>query len=120
MLLLDGPTCAQDIKLLRAMQRRVLISTTGAHCTTSFDSLCVASGTIPIDILLEERRALYKIRTGEDATIGTITIRKNNKEAKKIINQETIKIWQEEWESSTKGRVTFAFFGGILERLATQ
>lgn len=40
-----------DINILKALQRRVLIRTTGAYSTASWESLCVISRATPIDQL---------------------------------------------------------------------
>jgi len=59
-----------DIRLLKALQRRVLISTTGAYRMASWESLCVVAGAIPVDFVLKEYAARYYIRKEENAKIG--------------------------------------------------
>lgn len=44
-----------NLKILKALQRRVLIRTTGTHRTALWESLCVVSGD-PIDLLLKEEQ----------------------------------------------------------------
>lgn len=106
-----------DIRILRTLQRRVLISTTGAYRTASWESLCVVAGATPVDIVLKEYAARYKIRKEENAKIGNVEIRAEEENAIDRIKDEAINMWQTRWTSSHKGRTTFAFFKDVRERL---
>jgi len=97
-------------KLLRAVQREVLIAHTSAYRTASWESLCVVGGQTPIDLLLYERRALYEVRKGRDVEVNGTVIGKDIENIRKIIRKEITKMWQTRWEVLTKGRVTFTFF----------
>lgn len=109
-----------NIRILRAAQRRALISQTGAYRTASWESLCVVAGQTPVDILLQVRKARYQIRKGRNAEIGEVVIESNKKEYKVEIGKEAIRKRQTRWESSERGRTTFVFFPNIQERVGTQ
>lgn len=106
-----------DLKVLRSMQRRVLIAVAKAYRTASFEGLCVATGKLPVDILLEKRRAEYYVRKGKDAKIGQVEISATSADAKGKIKMEAISKWQARWQLSQKGRTTFAFFNNVQGRL---
>ncbi|KAL6416642.1 hypothetical protein ACFW04_013282 [Cataglyphis niger] len=63
-----------DVRILKALQRQVLISTTGAYRTASWESLCVVAGVMPVDLLLREYTARYQVRIGNNARIGNVEI----------------------------------------------
>ncbi|KAL6418735.1 hypothetical protein ACFW04_011829 [Cataglyphis niger] len=63
-----------DVRILKALQRQVLISTTGAYRTASWESLCVVAGVVPVDLLLREYTARYQVRIGNNARIGNVEI----------------------------------------------
>ncbi|XP_070170432.1 fatty acid synthase-like [Polyergus mexicanus] len=111
-----------DIRILRAAQRRALISITGAYRTASWESLCVVAGMTPVDVLLKEYVARYNARKGLTAEIGNTIIPAEieKKELFERIREEAINMWQTKWSSSMKGRTTFAFFKDIRQRLATR
>lgn len=108
----------RDIRTLRSLQRRVLLSITGAYRTASFDSLCVIAGKAPVDILLQKSRAFYQIRKGMDARIGEVVIPVGQLNRKDRIRNEAANAWQDDWIHSSVGRVTTAFFKSIQERLS--
>jgi len=64
----------RDVRILKALQRRVLISATGAHHTALWESLCVVARVIPVDIVLQEYAARYYNRKEENAKIGNLEI----------------------------------------------
>ena len=107
-----------DVRILRALQRRVLISLTGAYRTASWESLCVVAGVIPIDIVLQESRARYLFRRRKNAKIGAVDIPLDVEKgiAFARIQDEALSMWQANWHSSTKGRTTYAFFKDIRDR----
>ena len=72
----------------------MLIAHTSAYRIASWESLCVVAGQTPIDLLLDERRALYEIRKGKDVEVNGTVIEKHTEDVKKIIRQETTKMWQ--------------------------
>jgi len=84
-----------DIRILKALQRRVLISLTGAYRTASWESLCVVGGVIPVDIILRESVARYQVRSEKDAKIGNIEIPAGTDKETAIerIRDEAINMW---------------------------
>ena len=62
----------KDKKVLRAMQREVLIVHTNTY-RTAWESLCVVAGQTPIDLLLDERKVLYEVKKDNDIEVnGTV------------------------------------------------
>lgn len=106
-----------DTRVLRSAQHIALKATTAAYRTSSWDSLCVIAGAIPVDILLVERRVKYQIQIGVDAWINNVEIASNARDAIKRIKEQALDMWQAHWDSSTKGRTTYAYFGRVRERL---
>lgn len=102
---------------MRAVQRQILISSTGAYRTTSWESLCVIAGVIPVDFLLREREARYQLRVGRDAEIRNVVVRVGEVQARTRIRDEANKLWQIRWESSERGSTTAVFFRDIPSRL---
>ena len=107
----------KDIQILKGIQHTALLPALQAYRTTSNDALCVISGTLPIDILLKQRIALYALRRGRVATIGEKTLSGWSQKKEDIIREEAIEMWQSQWHSSSKGRTTFEFFKDVRERL---
>lgn len=63
-----------DRRRLGAAQQSALTTVTHAYRTVSRESLCAIAGVTPIELLLEERTARYKIRVGKPAEVGNITV----------------------------------------------
>lgn len=106
-----------DLRVLRSMQRKVLISITGAYRSTSFEALCVLAGKLPVDILLQRNGALYNIRKEKDARLGNLEIAVGIDDPIRRVKVEAVNMWQAEWSQSTKGRTTAAFFNNVQDRL---
>ena len=106
----------KNIKSLEGMQQKALLPVVHAYNTSPGDALCVISGNLPIEILLQQRIALYKLRKGQTAVIGQLELvgHRDSLEKENQIREETIKLWQSKWESSEDGRTTFAFFSGLI------
>lgn len=111
---------SHDLRALLSAQRTALIATTMAYRTASSASLCVIAGQTPLDILLEERRERYKIRVGLDARINGVGIHSNDRDAVKRIKEQGNVMWQDSWDASPKGRITYAFFRNIRDRLGAK
>ena len=107
----------RDIRILKSVQRKVLLPVVGAYRTTSGESLCATAGVTPVEILLQESRARYEIRKGRDAKIGNAEIPAVDDDAVDKIKAEGAKMWQAKWDLSTKGRTTYSFFGDISRRM---
>ena len=65
------------------------------------------AGVIPIDLLIRERMLVK-----EDLQNGAL-----KEICKRGHRQETIRLWQQRWASSIKGRETYTFFPDIRKRL---
>jgi len=107
----------RDLRILKGTQRRALIPVVGAYRTTSREALCVVAGATPVEILLQEGRARYEARKGLDAEIGQEIVRSGSKDATKRIKMEGRRLWQAEWNLSTKGRTTYSFFKDVGGRM---
>ena len=88
-----------------------------AYRSTPTDALCVLSGSLPVEILLQQRIALYNLRKGREANIGEVTLYGHSEEKEEKIKAEAVRLWQSKWNSSEKGRITFRFITDIKERL---
>ena len=74
------------------MQREVLIAYTSAYRVASWESyLCVVIGQTLIELLLNERRALYEVRKGRNAEINGTVIGKDTEDVNKVIRRKIIK-----------------------------
>lgn len=108
---------AADLRVLRTTQRLALIATTSAYRTASYAGLCVIAGALPVEILLQQSRARFDIRTGWDTRINNVLVPAGAPDAVETIKGEALNMWQTEWDSSTKGRTTYAFFENVRERM---
>ena len=88
-------------------QRLALLRVTKAYSTTSTDALPIIAGVVPIDLLLEERSKIYKIRKGPNPS----------KEEEQQAREATMDAWQQRWRTSSKGRTTFEFFNDVRQRV---
>lgn len=95
-LLYAAPVWAKVIKMdhykhqLERVQRQMALRISSAYRTVSLAAVQVLAGTTPIDLLVRERALLYE----------------KGKEEKANIQEETLRLWQERWEVSTKGEWT--------------
>lgn len=106
-------------KTLQSLQLSVLKKVIKAHNTVSYDAACVVAGAIPIDLALEERRALFNLRKERDVEIDSLSIRKEDLDnrTKRFIRSEVLNMWQTRWSNSTKGAVTKLYFEHVCDRL---
>ena len=108
---------AQDLKVLRSMQRLALVTITKAYKTASLESLFVAARALPIDLLLEQSTARHNIRIGRNAKINNVEIEGNEKNAIEQTKTQIVEMWQAKWNSSYKGRTTYSFLNYSRERM---
>lgn len=66
----------------------------------SWESLCVIAKVIPI---LLRAHVAHQIRKGVDGELGGTTIQHDMENVGKEIRRKAIKMWQANWESTTKG-----------------
>lgn len=83
-------------KPLCAVQRTAALRVASAYRTVSEAAVLVISGTIPIDLLAEERKRAWELKK-ENNTDSTTT---------QEIRIQTLRRWQDRWDTDTKGRWT--------------
>lgn len=112
---------------LLAAQRQVLIHVCKAYRTVSADALTTITGSPPVDLLLSERIAIYKLKKKKDFTHGGFSFSFSCEDEvttelmKNLCSQTretTISMWQCRWNSSTKARLTYEFIPNISDRLS--
>ena len=81
-------------KLLGKVQRTAALRVSSAYRTVSEQAILVISGSIPIDILAEERKKIWILKNNSQ-NVSTDTVR-----------EETLQKWQSRWETSETGRWT--------------
>lgn len=96
---------------LTAVQRISTLRVISAFRTISTDALCVISGTLPIDILAEERERVYK--RGSQSNVQASLIRQEER-------QVSIRLWQQRWNTSDKGRWSHRLIPNIDEWVSRQ
>lgn len=82
-------------EVLNSTHRLSAIRVASAYRTISFEAICVISGMMPICILLEEDSNCWNSKK----TNGVTERPKHN--------EQSLKVWQEEWDKSVKGRWTY-------------
>ena len=104
---------------LESAQRMALLAMTRAYRTAPTSALCVLAGEAPICLFLAERVAKYRLRRAQRVAIGGLIIEPEDIDdrAARKIEQETVRLWQEEWTSAADGRRTYRFFPDIRGRL---
>ena len=108
-------------KKLRSVQRLINIRIVKSFRTLSFDASCIISGFLPLDLKIEaSARAYHKIKQEGVSGNGT----SSNKSRRLEIKSEMLKIsetkWEEEWEKTTNGEITKAYFPTVLSRRAVK
>lgn len=91
---------------LMSLQRKLLLGVVKGYSTMSHEAVRVIAGVIPLDLMVEER-----LRRRRDKEAGV-----DDNESKTVRREETLDEWQRRWETSTKGRETFAFVPDVRER----
>jgi len=100
-LLYGAPVWAQSLKLptyrktMSSVQRLSAIRVAAAYRTVSDDAANVVASLLPIDILAEERLRHHRKKKEERRTVLCEEER-----------PESLRLWQERWDTSTKGRWT--------------
>nr|XP_023022565.1 uncharacterized protein LOC111510844 [Leptinotarsa decemlineata] len=72
---------------LMKLQRRMLLRVASAYRTAATEGLCIITGTIPIDLLIKERVAVFE-RLGEAGFAV-------------VARQRTVEEWQRRWNAHT-------------------
>ncbi|KAG7196382.1 hypothetical protein KM043_018806 [Ampulex compressa] len=110
---------------LDGTQRYALLRVTKGYRTISNDALPVIAAEIPIVLMLEERRALFYLKRNLEFKTGNFHYIPSEtpldigqlSDHKKIIRNEILDMWQKAWETSTKGRLTYAYISKVRDRL---
>lgn len=100
---------------LRTLQATFCRVQARCYCTVSNDAAGVMAGIPPLELQLASRMAIRLWRVGrqrieflgqilERAEMGSVAA------LKQTINMRIKEVWQEQWNTSTKGRVTHSFF----------
>jgi len=83
------------------VQRKTALRVSSAYCTVSADAELVVASMTPIDILAKERHFLYSNKDTPGAT----------RTAKEV----TYRLWQTQWDESSKGRWTHRLIPSIAQ-----
>lgn len=100
---------------LEAAQRYVLLSMYRICKTTSTEAMQVLTGHLPIDLNAVLFAAYYEIRTNKHISCINVLPSapgRSNEDITRLRGEETQHIylaWQNRWENSTKGRITYKF-----------
>lgn len=116
---------ACHLKLLNQAQRFALIRASRAYRTISTEALTLLTAATPIELLMLEKRAIYRLKHNKDFDIGHFSfnaqeIAPDTDETNRLrqqIRTQVLKIWQNRWEQSTKGRTTYKFITTVEARL---
>lgn len=119
---------AWHLRLLIRAQRYALIRVTRAYRTISTEALTVLAAATPIDLVIIEKRATYMLKHNLTLGIGNLTHTTQEttpdqsqidrlQQQQEQIKLETLYTWQQNWDNSTKGRITHKFFPKVADRL---
>ena len=111
-------------KKLLAAQRQVLIRVTKAYATTSTACLPVVAGVLSIDLYLERRIHLYRIKRNQPTILGEQHLPADMYEdpdgsmvARNMEDAHLLQKWQTRWDTARTGRHTYEFFPNVRNRL---
>ncbi|XP_014299688.2 uncharacterized protein LOC106694084 [Microplitis demolitor] len=83
---------------LASVQRRGAVRVACAYRTVSEAAVAVIAGVIPIDLSGFERKRIWDARRAGEEPLESVKARER---------EETLKLWQERWESAETGRWSF-------------
>lgn len=89
---------------LNKAQRLISIRVASAYRTISLEAVCVIAGTMPICITLTEDNKCYEKKRRDCQTTKAIRTQ---------LRDESLKQWQQEWDSTDKGRWTHRLIPNI-------
>ena len=108
-----------DLGKLVTAQRAALTIVTRAYCTTSTPALLVIAGVAPIEYELQKEFLRHATRSGQTVRIGNAEYNPASADAEQQmvgLEDSQNQLWQQTWESDTRGRTTFEFFPSITKR----
>lgn len=82
---------------MQSVHRLTALRVICAFRTVSYEAAVVIAGMLPIDIMADEAHRLYKLK--ETRTVGQYE--------KKQEKHQSLRDWQQRWDSSEKGRWTY-------------
>lgn len=94
---------------LLATQRHALQAGLPVVRTTSVAALQVLSGSVPWDLEVHRRVALWRAKRGEDTPVLGVRAADSREVRMKASIVATACAWQGRWERASTGRVTYAF-----------
>ncbi|KMQ83867.1 reverse transcriptase [Lasius niger] len=100
----DALTLQKSQRKVAPVYRLSALRITSAFRTVSEDAVCVIAGVLPIGVLAEERRSLYRRR-------GSTSM--SAEELKTEERQSSLKRWQQSWDASIKGRWTYRLISKV-------
>ena len=114
----DCITKSHDRVLLTA-QKHALMRVSRAYRTVSVEALQVICGEVPLDVLAKEMYYKYKVRKKEAFTYEAFTFDPEMKpdRAKQQLKKISMRLWQERWDESPKGRTTYEYFPNVSKRM---
>ena len=98
-------------RMIYPVGRQMALRVVSAFRTVSRDAAHVISGILPIEVLAEEHKRLYEGRTLKQ---------ENADDCRKRERQKSLERWQEQWDSSEKGRWTHELIPSIAEWINRQ
>lgn len=90
-------------RALSAVQRTAALRVASAYRTVSEAAVMVISGTIPIDLLIVERRTKWRQRNQQE-----------NRPSARTIREQTLQAWQQRWQNERYGRWTAELIPNVL------
>lgn len=96
-------------RMIYPVGRQMALRVTSAFRTVSREAAHVISGILPIEILAEEYRRLYRIRKQGNAD-----------DCRKRERQKSLERWQAHWDNSEKGRWTHQLIPSLVEWINRQ
>lgn len=86
-----------SLRKVGPVYRRSALRVASAFRTVSTDAVCVIAGMLPIRLIAEERRSLYR----QKGLIGSTP-----EESRTVARRNSMRQWQMQWDDSKKGRWT--------------
>lgn len=91
-----GARSSKAKRRLEMIQRKALLSVTGAYRTAATHALQVVAGLLPLDLEIKLAASKLKVKSGADTDLITKT------------EQEVLAEWQARWRDTDKGRWTIS------------
>lgn len=108
---------AKGRREIQSIQKKALLACTVAYRTTSVASLQVITGSIPWDLEIGRRVAMFRAKRGLSIPQVSDAFRETESmsSVKVRVLEHAIEEWQSRWDCERTGRITFSF----IERVDT-